>query len=277
MPIPVDTAYDFASVTPDQVQIGRRYLFTQEVAGRVNTINMLGPDTYWFLMTVLTVDGGTASGSAQLPTGQLNQQTIGNRYYAWRRQPRPELGALFTLGDGSKWIHCGPTEKGSYQCYLTGTTHTEGAWGSRAQMTGTDWLPPELDADPAVEWVPVRDGANVAVGSTYIFLNEAIGEVVAITPGYPRWSFEITKPGGGTTITYAHDATVAQRTGVRELIWLATPKPAPDAKFLGPGGSKWIYPGNAAGTYRCWAAGGVYTLGAVYLRGDITGGLKPLA
>lgn len=274
MPKPVDPSRDFTQITPERVEVGSVYLFTQEAAGRItDTIPFGDPNWLWFAITALQADGTTASTTILVPKGPLGNQPVGSRYYAWKRQNRPALGAVFTMGDGSKWIYSGPNPQGSYQCYSAGTVHQKRERGNRSQLTGTATIPPELDLDPAFEWVPVNDSTTIAIGNTCLFLQEILGTVRDITPNASRWGFNVEKADATFSIAYVHNAAISQRVGVREYVYRATPKPAVDSKFRADDGSKWIYSGDSGGALYCWSSGSVYTAGSEYLRGDIAGGL----
>jgi hypothetical protein len=129
---PADDTNDYVPVTADLVLSGSPYLFAAEVAGRVTGVVNTNP--WVFTLDVPCADGTSTTSIAVLPlTPDGSPPWIEKTL--WRQTPKPVEGALFTAGDGSRWIYPANTD-GMYLCYFAGSTHTVGQSLDRASIAG---------------------------------------------------------------------------------------------------------------------------------------------
>lgn len=276
IPVPDDATYDYVPIAGPQIQVGTDLLSAWTVRGNVNQI--FGPDDpeseeLWvFFMLTPKPDGTIDYGLALFPeTPSLNANWWG-RTAIWRRAEKLADGATVTAADGSKWIYPAG-EDGRMRCFASGSEYTRGDQRFRGELT-TDprdlWICGDVDWD----WLPITDGSEVQLGDEITFLMAVTGVVDEIhvddSEAYRQTGFEDASDTqlGWWFEHYQPPAVVS----LNVWTWFQRlAKPAADAKFRAPDGSRWIYIGSSH--YYCWGAGTVYAPGSVFLRGEIAGGL----
>jgi hypothetical protein len=122
----------------------------------------------------------------------------------------------------------------------------------------------------------------VEIDSQYLFDTETQG-VLQFAPsmlplgpsGSDAWVYILTVvlPDGSAGFTFA--ILPVDPLDIPPLahyyVWRRAVKPAEGALFTGPSGSKWVYPNDGTGLYRCYAAGGSFALNDTATRDVIDG------
>ena len=276
-PVPNDATYDYVHISGPQVQVGTDLLSCWTVEGAVTSAFDEGGGGWTFFMVNENPDGSTSVGVAfflvapgSMPSDWWDRQAI------WKRAAKLSDGASLTAADGSKWRYPAG-EDGRMVCTHAGTTFARGDRKFRGELTTNPddyWI---CD-DPDWDWLPISDGSQVTVGDTIRFLYAVAGAVDSVTvtenDQYKRTSFfDVSSTQLGWW-----DAVYQAASVVDLNLWTffqRLSKPSTDTSFRAPDGSRWDYVGSSL--YYCWGRGTTYAPGAIFNRGQIAGGLTPIA
>jgi len=118
-----------------------------------------------------------------------------------------------------------------------------------------------VPSDATHDFIPV-DPPNINAGQDVLFQTETQGEVTfKLNPDTGVWLFAID--GGMSAVTYLDD-----QSGLADWqrIWMyrRQAKPARGTLFTAADGSRWVYPAQPHGRYRCWQAGTVHGEGLAH-------------
>lgn len=103
----------------------------------------------------------------------------------------------------------------------------------------------------------------ITTGQTILFQWETRGEVLSVVaPGTGgTWLWSLAGP------TYVG---IVEGDPTQGAVWIRRPKPAKGTAFTAADGSRWVYPAQPHGLYRCWQAGTVHAEGLAH-RSEIDG------
>ena len=281
-PVPNDATYDYVPISGPYVKVGTDLVSSWTVQATVTHAFPPGGSSWWvYFMDTFNPDGTTTIGTALFPSTPGTQAANWwQRIAIWRRTPKLDDKGTVTASDSSKWIYAAG-EDGRMICYMPGTTFARGDRRFRGELT-TDpqdlWICDDKDWD----WLPVTSGDQVVVGDTitFLFTQEAVvDEIDVVDDGaYRRHLFKantslLMDPFGWWDEIIQPDPTWTSLNTFNFLQRL--PKPAAESKFRAPDGSRWVYIGTSL--YYCWGRGTSYAPGAMNYRGQIAGGLTPIA
>lgn len=274
-PVPTDNTYDYVPITHDRIVVGSDVLAAVQSTGVVTTVIPGTP--YLFDLATVNPDGTAGTGFAFLPEDPPpDGQLWWIRVRMWSREAKPAFRDKVTGPDGSEWIYPA-TSDGKMICYHPGTVFARGARMSRGAIAAGE-LEPFGPDDPEWDWLPITDPATVAVDDYVAFAFTVSGVVdhIDVTDYTTFLRSEFHSADNGT-LGWFDTVDLGQSTQhvpSGDWQWFSRlPKPASEAEFRGADGSMWIY---TDGQYYCWAAGTQYVPGAIFLRGEIAGGLTPL-
>lgn len=277
-PVPADGTYDYVPVEGSAVRVGDAILSLSITYGGVSVADPPDPDQWTFLLTSPEGEFGLGSVSFPADPGSMPDEWW-HRTALWIRADKPADASSITVGDGSKWIYPAD-EGGQMRCFTAGTTFVRGQQQSRGALL-TDPKDLWINDDPDRDWLPVADGSDVAEGDVVRGLTTSAGVVAEV------FTWDATEETYGGAFFFGPEEDGSPLIGYYLTPPLGTPvwepfnfsvlfrrlaKPAADTKFSAPDGSRWIYAGS---DYYCWGRGTKYSPGAVFLRGEIAGGLTP--
>jgi hypothetical protein len=281
-PVPTDATYDYVPVDGRDVAVGDAILSLSITYGGVTVVTPPTPDPWWSYLLV-SPQGDFGLGSVNFPQdpGSMSAHWW-SRTALWRQTAKPADAFSLTASDGSKWIYPAG-EDGKMRCYAAGTTWARGDSRCRgALLTNPNDL--WINDDPDWDWMPVADGSEVIEGDVVRGLTTSAGVVDEV------FTVPVTDDTYGVTYFFGPEADGSPLIGYYlvpptsipawkpfnfSVLFRQLPKPAAGSRFLAPSdGSRWIYTGGA---YYCFGRGTSYAPGAVFLRGEIAGGLVPLA
>lgn len=278
-PVPNDATHDYVPVTGEEIRVGDDILSLSITYGGVTVADPPDPDEWTFLLASPEGEFGLGSFSYPGDPGTMPDDWW-NRTALWRRAAKSADADSLTADDGSKWIY--PADEGGQMlCYASGTTWVRAQQRARgALLTNPKDL--WINDDPDWDWLPVADGSEVVEGDVVRGLTTAAGVVDEVftwdsteetyggafffgpeLDGSPLIGYYLTPPTTAPVWTPFNFSVLYRRLA----------KPAADTKFAAPDGSRWIYTG---GDYYCWGRGARYAPGAIFLRGEIAGGLTPI-
>lgn len=270
LPIPADDSYDYTPIVAEDVRVGMSLASIAQSMGPVVVVPD-GPDEAgdW---TYITDSPETGIGLAWIPADPSTQPP---QWWArrgiWKRLPKLTDGEIATAPDGSRWINDAST--GLVTAFESGTGYSRGDQRTRQQLlNGTEQADPRMVMAPTgYDWAPCV-GGDIAVGDWIVGVEPMAGTVAQIQQ-FVNVGIPVTWFLDSLGQLVGHKGWNAQNPGSSIVMFRRVPKPTPDAKFVAPDGSKWIF---TAGSYLCWSRGSRYATGAIFARGDIAGGLTPI-
>lgn len=262
---PVDPAYDFHRVLPEQVVAGSRFLFTLETRGEVYLTPDLDPDTNMWVFILLDSEGGISG--AFIPD-DAQTAPLYVRYYLWRRNAKPAVGAQFTGPGGSQWVY---QRSGTYRCWAPGGGFVVDDVATRGIVDSVVSDGPPI-VDPLWDWEPITDGSVINVGDNLLWWWGVADVVDSVFDGGDYLTFY--NAAFETLGTLTRDDTLNHTAVVDRNAYAMNDKPTVGARFRSTDGAEWIFAGS--GNYRCYKPGSTFAVDALYQYLDIPGGLTAI-
>lgn len=280
IPVPPSSAtHDYVPIAGRDIQVGDDILALFIGQGGVFTVSPPEVNAgWWFYLIVDESAGSLGLGGAQFPEDpETLADTWFERFALWKVANKPADAATVTVG-AAAWIYPAG-EDGKMVCYTAGSGHVRGDRAFRGELL-SDPLDLWISDDPEWDWLPVADGADVIVGDTVRYLATASGVVTDVLP----WEVAESQINGADIYADATNlgrwfelntgATATLPAPLNFNVWFKRlPKPTEGTTFLAADGSRWVY---TDGIYYCWGRGESYSPGAIFLRGEIVGGLTEI-
>lgn len=108
-----------------------------------------------------------------------------------------------------------------------------------------------IPEDDEHDFTPV-EAPFITVGQEIVVMAETDGEITFLdepTSGF--WVFALD----GAEFGFFEDAASPSAPWTTTYLYRRLPKPAQGAKFTAADSSRWVYPAQPHGLYRCWQAG----------------------
>lgn len=266
--LPDDPYYDFLPIDGSAITVGMDILSVLTSEGVVFDIEAPTGGWWSYTLTTETPWGVPTFAIALFPDDPDSQPSEWwHRLAMWTRSAHLADGALLTVADGSRWVFDAATNK--LICHQAGSIYARGRQLSRGQLT-TDPDDLVVADDPDWDWLPVGDGATVALDDVVRFAWPQTGVVdditeTELTTGYVR----TTVSAGGTDIGFYDTITdtTLSTLGMECFFYKRVLKPVIYSLSLAGDGSRWIYTKDSV--YFCWKSGSTYSRGAIFPRGQI--------
>lgn len=278
VPIPTDATHDYVPVDARDIQVGDDILAL--FIGQGGVFLTPGPLAGWWFYIVVGEDGQLGGALFPEDPESLSDPWV-QRAAIWKVADKPADAETLTVG-GSGWIYPAG-EDGRMVCFSPGSGHVRGERAYRGAVL-TDPRDLWIGDDPEFDWLPVTDGSTIVVGDTVRYLATATGVVSDLVPfddtvPFTDWRIrgvEILGDEGAVNLgRWSEPDDPAAPPLLNFGRWFRRlPKPPDGSKFSAADGSRWIH---TAGSYYCFGRGRTYAPGSIFLRGEIAGGLTPIA